>query len=786
MNFANEKFSFDPEPHAALDRMMNEVGYDEYDATGSAYDFYYASSNGLFKPSFDVYGPVDLKYDYSYYGSNDYYGNDLNPADMIIEACELLDDEIDFTLYDRNNDGFVDNVYVIYAGYGEADTFIDDRIWPHAWYMSEAIGRYPEFDGVKLEKYATSNEINDVDDPDGIGTFCHEFAHVLGLPDLYSTVYNSNVFSPGEYSAMDFGPYNNNKRTPPLFSAYEQYSMEWQKPVEITAAETIVMLPLTDRPVSYKISADVTRPTEYFLFENRQLKSWDRFIPGHGMLIWHIDYNESVWYNNIVNNAATHQYVDIVEADNKQTESTRAGDTFPGNTYFEFNSSSTPEFMNWNKKTVNYPLTEIQESADGVISFKVLGGGDETSSLYLKASEPEVSALSFDSFTLQWNEIENAEGYCLTIYPMMDYDGKSIMSYVDDYKVKDVGNVTSVDITGLEQNTTYAVVLYTYSDFNAAVSDVLYVNTISESFEESAPIVAVDNVTDVTADVRWTAIESAENYMLTVATRSYGESKGSLVAGFDNKALPSSDWEKSGLFDSRENYCGENTPSLKFSKQADYLITPTFEDAIQSISFWCRISREGSGRLEIIGCDSEGNFATVAKLTDFSTVGKIFELNMPDDIHRLAIYYYMGSVELTMNFDDFTLNFAGEVTYNPLPGYDNLSVGAETTNMKIEGLQKDTEYFAYVKANNGSSDSKYSRKLMFRTSAESGIGNVENQSAANIVVLNGVVFVSEDKTFDIYSIDGRMAARQVRGNYQLPSKGMYIIKVGNETSKIVW
>lgn len=787
VNFKNDSFTFDADPHAAMDRMMNEVGYDEHGATGSAYDFYYASSNGLFKPSFDVYGPVTLPNNYNFYGQNDYFGNDLNPAQMIIDACDLLDDEIDFTQYDRNEDGFVDNVYVIYAGYGEADTYSDDRIWPHAWYMSEAISRYPEYDGVKLEKYATSNELNCDDEPDGIGTFCHEFAHVLGLPDLYSTVYNENVFSPGAYSALDYGPYNNNKRTPPIFSSYEQYALEWQKPIEITAAETICMLPLTDRPVSYKISADITKPTEYFLFENRQLKSWDRFIPGHGMLVWHIDYNESVWYNNIVNNAATHQYIDIIEADNKQTEATRAGDTFPGNSYFEFNSGSVPEFMNWNKKSVNYPLTAIQESPDGVISFKVLGGGDENSSLYLEASTPKVSKLSNESFSLSWNEVANATGYCLTIFPMEDYDGKTIMTYVDDYKVKNIGNVTSIDITGLEQNTTYAIILYTYSDFNAKAADVVYVNTLSDLFEDSYTKVNVSEISDVTANISWSEIPDAENYFLTVATRSYSDSKGSLIAGFDNKNLPSSEWQKSGLYDSRTNYCGENTPSLKFSKQADYLISPTFDDAIQSISFWCRISREADARLEIIGCDSEGNLITIANMTDISSEGKIVEINsMPDDIRRIAIYYYMGAVELTLNLDDLTLTFAGDVTFTPIAEYDNFEVDASTLSINVTGLEKDTEYFAYVKANNGTVDSKLSRKVMFRTNIESGIENIPMNNNTQISVSNGLISIDNDSQFDVYSIDGKIIAINATNGYMLPNKGVYIIKTSTSTTKIVW
>lgn len=784
VNFPDKKFSLDEDPHAAFDRMLNEVGYDEFGATGSAYDFYTASSHGLFKPSFDVYGPVEVSQPYSYYGENDIYENDLRPGELVKEACELLDEEIDYTQYDRNNDGFVDNVYLFYAGYGEADTYIDDTIWPHAWQLQHALKGTITLDGVEIDKYAMSNEIDDQDYSNGIGTFCHEFAHVLGLPDLYSTVYNSSVVSPGEYSALDYGPYNNSGRTPPMFSIYEQYALEWTKPVDITEAATITLLPLHNRYTAYKINADVTRPVEYFLFENRQQEGWDKFIPGHGMLVWHIDYNPSVWENNIVNNTATHQYIDIVEADNVINTQTRAGDTFPGSASFDFNSSSVPEFINWNKHSVDYPITEIQESPDGVISFKVLGGGDESSSLYLATANPYVSSVSKDSFVLSWESVPEATGYCLTVYPNEDFDGKSIMTYVGDYKLKDLGDVNSVEITELATGKAYSAILYAYNDVNASVANVVYVMTSTDSFESANPIIVADNVDDTWATLQWTAVADADHYLLTVATRQYGESTDALTTGFDNKNLPSSDWQKSALFDSREKYCGENIPSLKFSKAADHLITPTFDNPMQSVSFWCRISREGIAKLQLVGYDKEGSMVDCGTLTEFSEEGTTFEVNLPDNVYKLGIYYYLASVELTMNFDDLTINFAGEITDTPVAGFDKLSVAE--TSAKVTGLEKDTEYVAYVTAvAEDATESKASRAISFRTLLESGIECVQNVAAHKVSMNNGVISLGEAH-YDIYAIDGRLIAKDINGAYQLPAKGIYIVKTAEMTAKVIW
>ena len=174
-------------------------------------------------------------------------------------------------------------------------------------------------------------------------------------------------------------------------------------------------------------------------------------------------------------------------------------------------------------------------------------------------------------------------------------------------------------------------------------------------------------------------------------------------------------------------------------------------------------------------------------MTDISSEGKIVEINsMPDDIRRIAIYYYMGAVELTMNLDDLTLTFAGDVTFTPIAEYDNFEVDASTLSINVTGLEKDTEYFAYVKANNGTVDSKSSRKVMFRTNIESGIENIPMNNNTQISVSNGLISIDNDSQFDVYSIDGKIIAINATNGYMLPNKGVYIIKTSTSTTKIVW
>ncbi|MDE6740957.1 MAG: M6 family metalloprotease domain-containing protein [Muribaculaceae bacterium] len=369
VEFADVEFEYGD--YEYFHRMLNEEGFSDYGSLGSARDWFIENSDGRFIPEFDVYGPVKLPKDRSFYGENDVYGNDAHPYDMTIDACKLLDEKIDFTEYDRDGDGVIDNVFLFYAGLGEHDSGITDAVWPHSWDLSVAVPKEEYvFDGVKLDHYACTCEYpRGYKRPDGIGTFVHEFSHVMGLPDLYVTN-KSTAFTPGEWSVMDHGPYNNDRLTPPNYSSYEKCALGW-----------IEMLPFREGRMEIPdLSASNTAfalPTdnenEFYFFENRQQHGNDEFLPGHGMLVWHIDYKEALWTLNAVNNTGTHQYVDLIEADNVKSKSTRAADPFPGRKNItSFGFDTKPSLASWSKQRLAYDLEDIAESEDGLISFNAV------------------------------------------------------------------------------------------------------------------------------------------------------------------------------------------------------------------------------------------------------------------------------------------------------------------------------------------------------------------------------------------------------------------------------
>ena len=335
----------------------------------SMYNYLKQQSNGAYAPPVDVFGPVTLSSTYATYGANDSNGDDTNPAQMIADACSALDSQIDFSQYDSNSDGVVDNVYVLYAGKGEADGGAPNTIWPHQWTL-QAAGITLRLDGKYIRSYACSAELNG-NGKCAMGTPLHEFGHVIGLPDYYDTEYKSTNYTesrtPGDWSIMDQGSYNNDGNTPPNYSIFDKYYLGWLTP-KFLARDTIDNVTLTTAyGDGYQITGGTSRVaysntnTVYYI-ENRQQSGWDAYLPGHGMVVWQVKYNATNWNNNNLNNTGGSPRYTVLSASGNPKNIGKATDPFPG----------TGKVKTWTPFT-GCALTEIAESA-GNITFKYNGG----------------------------------------------------------------------------------------------------------------------------------------------------------------------------------------------------------------------------------------------------------------------------------------------------------------------------------------------------------------------------------------------------------------------------
>lgn len=399
---------------------MNEEGCTAYGATGSSRDYFISQSWGQFTPQFDVVGPVTLSRTMSYYGGNDTQGNDRHPGQMVSEACQLAHDslQVDFSQYDFNDDGDVDFVYVIYAGYAESYGASANTIWPHAANLTD-MGVLATLDGKRLQRYACSSELKYTTGTqlEGIGTFCHEFGHVLGLPDMYNT-YQSSSVQLGSWDVMDQGSYNNESHTPPSYSAFERASLGWMTLTEIdTPADTMLLPELNASRTAYRIST--ARPDEYFTLENRQQQGWDAHQPGRGLMVIHVDYDEQTWDRNGVN-SGLHPCYDLVEADGTQGR-TQETDLYPTSTNDMLTDYSDPSMRAWDGSPIERGLTHITQLENGDIVFAFMRD---------RLSAPKsltATEVADTAFTLSWQPVEEAIAYSIALRDLLADDENPVL-----------------------------------------------------------------------------------------------------------------------------------------------------------------------------------------------------------------------------------------------------------------------------------------------------------------------------------------------------------------------
>ena len=386
-------------------RMLTENGYNRAGATGCAKEYFESQFGEGYEFNFDVADIVTLSRNRAYYGGNDSDDNDYAPEDMVVDACKLADSQIDFSLYDQDGDGEVDNVFVIFAGEDEADTQNEDCIWAHAWYIKDGAGIDLVLDGVAINRYACASELMPASDNNmtltGLGTFCHEYSHTLGLMDYYDTDYEEGGGISGSmwsYTAlMDGGNMNNNSNTPPYFNAVDREAMGISEPVVINSNGTYTMAPINKGGKIYRLDTD--DPDEYYLFECREASGWDKYIGGNGMLVYHIDkskrsagksdtygrnltaYDRWTFYNEI-NTIPAHQCADLIEADGRNESfadwkaySTSIYNKGTSGIFFPATGATSipsTRLKYWSGATHEISISNITKS-DGSISFYVSG-----------------------------------------------------------------------------------------------------------------------------------------------------------------------------------------------------------------------------------------------------------------------------------------------------------------------------------------------------------------------------------------------------------------------------
>ena len=424
VNFTDTVFSV-ANPKAAFNQYLNQKSYYNWQTDpvmdnnyGSVARYFSDMSNGTFVPQFDVVGPVTLSQSSAYYGATENY------SALMGDAVEKAKDSLDFSQYDSNNDGNVDAVCVIYAGYPESmNATHTEYFWP----KSGTVSLSNTYNGKKICRFAAINELNYGPEIsaqhkkkyiNGIGLFCHEFSHCLGLPDLYpssgTTAYMSINQNMDRWDLMDLAEYNNNGYRPCEYTAWERERMGWMTIDTLKDAADVALTPVSEGGKAYRILNDHDATgNEYYMIENIQKRGWNYTGYGHGMLVTHIDYSDNSFVlGSMVNNTAGHPRYHVLAADtmlvpimfsynstplsssnvdtthiainklllahyggkiftNALYQNELAGDPFPGVKGVTELAGMASVYTGNN---MDKPITDIQEAADGTITFKFCGG----------------------------------------------------------------------------------------------------------------------------------------------------------------------------------------------------------------------------------------------------------------------------------------------------------------------------------------------------------------------------------------------------------------------------
>lgn len=623
IEFNDVKFSSVDAPNDFYTRMLNEEGFsNDYGANGSARDFYHVSSANLFDPEFIVVGPIELTGKATFYGT-DAGTQDANMGLAVKEACEKANSDfgVDFSEYDADGDGVVDNVAFIYAGNGQADTPNgSELIWPHAAELDEAWKINLTLNGKIIRHYFCSNELRYRADgqkvPTGIGTVCHEFGHILGLPDLYNVTYNPIDVGVSYWDTMAGGSYNNDMNTPPTFSSYERMVLRWLTPDTLAFPELknldhlLQLSHLMESNKAYYVPVS-GKPNEYFMLENRQQKGWDEYLYGHGLLMWHIDEVDSLWQKNTVNVDWAHHHVDIECADGTRSEGSREGDPMPGTndvTHFQLNSWEDSPLLT---------IDGLTEDSEGLIRFLIADTD------YRLPSPAAISLVEVQdsSFVFTWETVDEAVRYLVEV---SDTEGQTVME-------KETAQVETITAENLRPYTCYKISVRSVRGEYISERATLEVQTEKLIFAERFPeVVWTTDIVPGGFTAHWQEVEDADDYHVTLYQHSFSTQPTEQGYGFDDKAdgMPSLWTSSSTTYYSLKDYYGNAAPSLRLSKDGDYLEVSFPEQRIDQLRFWMR-GKGAEGKVIIEMADEE-QWSTFAEITP-SSEADTYCVDIPHD-----------------------------------------------------------------------------------------------------------------------------------------------------------
>lgn len=723
VNFKDLEFTLEM-PLEKFDNLFNGDGGSNPQATGSVATYFRESSNGALILQYDIYGPYNLSQNMEYYGGNT--GNSVNKGaqSLVKEAVNLAKDAgVDFTQYDNNEDGYIDNVSIVVAGHNEAEGGGANTIWPHYSVLNSS----PNINGKYISGYLMISEYrgNKGTVQAGIGTYCHEFGHALGLPDLYNTI-SSNTYTVGDWDIMCSGSYNNNGTTPPSYTAFERFSMGWLTPEQLETPKNYTLSPIETSNKAYLIAADThnmiplnPNPTEYFLLENRQKVGWDAnngALVGTGLLVSHITFNKQKWDYNTFNNSEPLGFAVVSAGVAKPIKST-AADLFPG----------TANITNWvptcnnGIELIEQVLSNIKVINDIDISFRYGKQGEygfffvpESLPKLITTYETDVVEYGIDTVSVLLKGILSAYSISCTSYFEFSLDGGATWF---NYKQSQILNAPQQGIDSISILVRYVPTKQSCDTYRGYLTleteDLIYSNQMPLNGSSPRPIYISQpqllDPTDIASTsftIHWEPQDDADFYYLTLYTILPEPDKYkqdfetfSTIVQIQNEG-----W--SANFVQQISTVAESGKAILFTETGQQITSCLFPNSPTKISLWLSntytTSSNGDaprGTLLLEG-KCEGNaWQTIARIVLSSTTKNLireFVLSEKEEYQQFRLTYQHQGGNGGAVVDAFEVET--KETYHYLCRDTEREVSGKVSKAIIRELQPSTTYYLAVQA----------------------------------------------------------------------------------------
>lgn len=372
--------------------LMNQLNYTENGARGSVKDYFLESSYGQFDLTITLVGPYTAPESESYYAGD---GGAENGHELASWLAKQADEDVDYSEFDGDDNGFVDNFHFLFAGYGQESSGALGELWSHSSSFQTLV-----LDGKKVSKYSCSPELSGSygSNITGIGVIGHEITHAFGAPDYYDVNYETGgeYDGTGRWDMMAGGSWNDGGNSPAHHNMYQKIQFGWVTPELLEDSKTINDIPNSaENSVCYKIETNT--PNEYFLVENRQKVKFDTFVPGNGLLIYRV-HKDIARSSRTINTTHPQKLYPVCSSASVAIPTNRKSSygvinstrtTFPGTkNKTAFTDETIPSMKSWAGEETGKPITNIVEEK-GLISFDFMGGDNGVMQYVVKVSEPK-------------------------------------------------------------------------------------------------------------------------------------------------------------------------------------------------------------------------------------------------------------------------------------------------------------------------------------------------------------------------------------------------------------